>query len=263
MWKSLRQQACIKDRSYEVQDYRTYTFSAAEWVLYLLEGGILIYLLGKFFYDSVVAMACLSPLMIVFLKYQKSMLCHKQKYDLRMQFKDAVVAVATNQKAGYSVENAFREAYTDMRMLYGDKSIICKELQHIIRGLENNVVLEKMLLSLGVRSDLEDIREFAEVFAIAKRNGGNLTGVISTTAGVIEEKTEVEQEIKVMISAKKMESNIMSVIPFLIIFYMDATSDGFFDCLYHNVTGIAVMSICLAIYAAAFFLAQKIVKIEV
>ena len=66
-----------------------------------------------------------------------------------------------------------------------------------------------------------------------------------------------------MISAKKMEQKIMNFVPFLIIFYIGTTSRGFFDVLYHNLIGIAVMTVCLGFYGVAYLLSKRIVEIEV
>lgn len=244
-------------------DYSNYHFSFSEWILVLLEGVLLLGLTGYCFYDSLIASICLSPLLIFFIKYKEKQMGEKRRQTLRIQFKDAVLAVSANQKAGYSVENAFKEAYSDMKSLYGEESLICRELIYLIRGVRNNITIEKLLLFLGERSEISDIREFGEVFAIAKRSGGNLSRVIEMTATTIEEKIDVEQEIRVMISAKQMEANIMSVIPFLLILYMDATSAGFFDVLYHNILGVVIMSVCLGVYVISFLLMQKIMNIRV
>lgn len=61
-----------------------------------------------------------------------------------------------------------------MELLYGADSPICLEVRHMVRGLENNVILEKLLFDLGVRSRLPDIMQFADVFLIAKRSGAIL-----------------------------------------------------------------------------------------
>lgn len=244
-------------------DYSHYHFTAGEWGLVLLEGMLLLGLIGYCFYDSFWVCICLSPGLVFFFKYMEKKMGEKQRQTLRLQFKDAVIAVSVNQKAGYSVENAFKEAYSDMKMLYGENSLICRELLYLIRGISNNITIEKLLLYLGDRSEISDIREFGEIFAIAKRSGGNLSQVIEMTATTIEEKIDVEQEIKVMISAKQMEANIMSVIPFMIILYMDATSDGFFDVLYHNALGVIIMTVCLSVYIISFLLMQKIINIHV
>ena len=180
-----------------------------------------------------------------------------------MQFKDMILSVAANQRAGYSIENAFRESYRDMEMLYGAKGLICMEIKHIMVGLDNNVVLEKLLYELGRRSHEPDIMQFADIFFIAKISGGNMPDILAKTASVIEQKMETDREIQLMVSAKKMEQKIMNAVPFLIMFYVSSTSKGFFDVLYHNLAGIVIMTVCLGFYGAAYRLSRRIVEIEV
>ncbi len=245
------------------QDYNEYHFSGKEWVFYLLQGLLLSAVISWFFYQSWIAFIVFMPLALFYMKGKRKELAKKQRQDLSVQFKDMVLSVAANQKAGYSVENAFCEAYKDMNLLYGEGSLICREIKYIILGLENNVVLEKMLYNLGVRSHQPDIMQFADVFVIAKRSGGNMTEILTKTAAVTEQKIETDKEIQLMISSKKMEQKIMNAVPFLIIFYISATSKGFFDSLYHNTAGILIMTVCLAVYITAFLLSKRMVEIEV
>ena len=90
-----------------------------------------------------------------------------------------------------------------------------------------------------------------------------MTDILAKTAAVIEQKTETDKEIQLMISSRKMEQKIMNMVPFLIIFYVGSTSKGFFDVLYHNVLGIVIMTVCLGFYMAAYMLSERIVDIEV
>ena len=250
-------------KNYSPPDYNEYRFEAKEQALYVAEGLLLVALIAYFFYRSWIACIGLMPVLFLFLREKKKELAKKQRQDLSVQFKDLILTVSANQKAGYSIENAFRESYRDMAMLYGEEAIICKELRHIIAGLDNNVVLEQLLYNLGMRSGLPDVVQFADVFLIAKRSGGSMTDILSKTAAVIEQKTETDKEIQLMISAKKMEQKIMNMVPFLIIIYVGSTSKGFFDVLYHNLIGVIVMTVCLGFYLAAYLLSRRIVDIEV
>lgn len=272
MKKNLKRQALNKESAYyeahrlpisRLTDYAEYKLSGKEWLWYGLQGVFVTALIGYFFYHSVLAFLFLSPLILFFVKEKSKELAKKRRQELNLQFKDAILSVSANQKAGYSVENAFREAYGDMALLYGDESCICKELRYITQSLDNNVVLEKLLFNLGVRSHMQDIMQFADVFWIAKRSGGNMTEILSETASTIEQKLDVDQEIQVLISAKKMEQKIMNMVPFLIISYISLTSKGFFDTLYHNLVGILIMTVCLLIYLAAYKLSRQMVEIEV
>ncbi len=233
-----------------------------DWKDWLAGMGI-VAVIGFFFYRSLWSLPFLAP---VFLLYQREAAKDKEQKRRRetaIQFKDAILSVSANQKAGYSVENAFRQAYGDMVLLYGKDSGICREWYAIVSGLGSNMVLEDMMYGFGKRSGVEEIMEFAQVFAAAKRNGGNLTEVIERSASVIEDKVETEKEIQIVISARKLEQRIMNVVPFGILLYISAASKGFFDVLYHNPAGVLVMTVCLAVYMAAVLLSRKIVNIEV
>lgn len=249
--------------NYSLQDYGIYRFSVREWVMYVAEGIALAGVFSYFFYRSIIAFFLFLLAIPWFIKEKKKSLVKSRNMDLSMQFKDMILSVSANLKAGYSGENAFREAYNDMLLLYGEESVICKELRHITAGLNNNQVLEKMLYSLGERSHVSDIMQFSEVFLIAKRSGGNMTDILSKTAETIEEKIETDKEIQLMLSAKKMEQKIMNLIPFGIISYIELTSKGFFDSLYHNVGGVIIMTGCMVVYVISFLISRRIVEIEV
>ena len=77
------------------------------------------------------------------------------------------------------------------------------------------------------------------------------------------EKIDVEREIHTVISAKKMELRIMSVIPFAMIVYLRLSFPEFLSVLYGNVAGIIIMSVCLAIYLVSYEVGKRIVEIEV
>ena len=229
----------------------------------LLQGVGIAILFGRMFYDSWIAVVLLLPLVIPWFFYKKKMEKMRRVRVLGIQFRDAIASVLTSLKAGYSIENAFREAGKDMELLYGKKSLICLELKRIYKGLGNNIPLEKLIGRLGKESGNADIEEFAEVFAVAKRSGGNMTDIIGRTISVISRKMDVEKDIDGLISSQRLEAGIMNVVPFFIIFYISITSNGFFDPLYHNVVGVILMTICMVVYFAAYLLSQKIVNITI
>ncbi|MBQ7679603.1 MAG: type II secretion system F family protein [Butyrivibrio sp.] len=229
----------------------------------LLRGALLPVLFGRLFYGSWIAVALLSPMVIPWFVHQQG-LAHRQACrELGIQFRDAIMSVSTAQKAGYSIENAFIEAERDMRLLYGAASPICKELRRIQAGLGNNIPLEQLLEELGVRSGNRDIADFAAVFAVAKRSGGQMTQTIERTIEVIGQRMEVEKEIDVMVSGKRMEAKVMEIVPFGIMLYVGAANPGFFAPLYGSLFGIVAMTGCMVVYVVACLMAERIVSIEV
>ena len=229
----------------------------------LAKGIGIVLLLGRLFYDSWIAVPVLAPLLIPFLKRERRMLQSKRRRMLGIGFKDAIRSVAASQRAGYSVENAFLEARSDMATLYGKDSLICRELDVIAKGIKNALTLEDMLQTFAQRTKHPDILEFADIFRVAKRGGGNMTQVIADTVKIISDKAEAERQIGVIIAAKRMESRLMEAVPLLIILYIGLTNRGFFEPLYHNVAGVIIMTIALLVYLAAYLMIESIIDIEV
>lgn len=180
-----------------------------------------------------------------------------------VQFKDALTFINASLQAGYSLENSFGEAYREICRYHGTQSMIANELQLIKKGIQNGQPIEILVLDFGNRSEIEEITDFSTVLAMAKRSGGNINEIIQKSIGVIEEKLDTRQEIDTLLSGKKLEVKIMTMIPFFIILYMDITSKGYFEPLYQTIGGNILMTICLAVYLAAMGISQKIVNIDV
>ena len=244
-------------------DYRHYHFSKKETaenlLLFLALDGCISYL----FYRSVLVFVLGLFLVKRFFREREKDLCEKRKEKLAGEFLVAMQSVTTSLTAGYSVETAFEDALAELSGMYGEKDMILQEFRYIVSQLHMNRNLEELLTGLADRSGIEDIRNFAELFAVAKRSGGNLIAIIRSAVRNISRKEETRREIGTALSAKKMEQNMMSLIPCLILLYVQTVSPGFLDGMYHNIAGVTVMSLALAVYAFAYFWGKKIIAIEV
>ncbi len=245
----------------KLQDFR-FRLKTEE-IPFLLQGLGIVIALGRMFYDSYLAMVLLLPVAVLWIFIQRKAYKKKKCRMIGAAFRDLIYSVLTWLKAGYSIENAFAGARNDMILLHGKDSEIVLHLNKMLKGLKNNIPLEKLMVTMGKESENTDIQDFAAVFTVAKRSGGNMTEIIEGTIGVISQKIDIEKEIDVLVSAKRLEARIMYVVPFFIIFYISITSPGFFDVLYHNAFGVILMSVCLVIYIIAFILSERIVDIDV
>lgn len=215
------------------------------------------------FYRSVWGMVLYPMIQVIVSHKWKKNESAKRKKQIRSEFKDAMQSVTTALLAGYSMENAWKEAERELAELYQEKGILSEELSKMNAAVRMNQPIEQLMQKMAEETEVEDIQLFAEVFSFAKRGGGDFIHIIETTARHIREKIEVEQEMETAIAAKKMEQNIMSGIPFFILFYLDAASPGFLDLLYGNALGIAVMTLALVAYVGTLFLAEHILSMEV
>ena len=137
------------------------------------------------------------------------------------------------------------------------------ELEYFLKMLKCGRSLEAIINDFASRTGLEDVKDFAEIFSLAKRGGGNFNDIIARTVRIMKEKEETKRDIEVMLSGKKYEQKIMNVIPIGIVLYLRFSSGGFLDVLYHNGLGIAIMTICLLIYILSYAISERIINIHV
>lgn len=215
------------------------------------------------FYKSVYAFVLMIPAVIFYHRYHRRQVEKKYRQTLNSQFKDALLSLSSALRAGYSMENAVSECLEEMQRMYGIQSPIYREFLIIRNQMALGIPLETAFHDFAERSKTEDIQTFAAVFSIAKRTGGDLVEIILKTASDIASKIDTRSEIAVVIRSKKLEQNIMALMPPLIILYIDLSAGSILAPLYQNLLGRVIMTVCLAVYISACFLSRKIMKIEV
>lgn len=232
-------------------------------MMYSFQGFAVNGLFAYIFYRSMAVFLLFAPLAVLFPLMKRKEQKEKRQEQLNMEFKEGIMLLSSFLSAGYSIENAFAAAVRELRVLYGDEGIITKEFRHIESQIRMNRPVEQALSEFAGRSGLEDVKNFAEIFAVAKRSGGELVSIISHTAAIIRDKAKVRQEILTMTASKQFEQKIMNMIPFLIVFYIDMTSPGFFNIMYSTSIGRVLMTVCMIVYIGAFFIAKRIMRIEI
>lgn len=203
------------------------------------------------------------PVGICYPLFMRERLKVKRQEELQIQFKDAILAVSGCLNAGYSAENAFSEALKETDRVYGKESMMSREIRLLIHKTRLNRTVEDVLMDFAIRSGLEDVKSFADVFLAAKSSGGEMMKIISRTTDIISEKVRIKQDILTATAGRRMEQKIMNAVPFVIVFYMEVSSPGFFDVLYTTAAGRVIMTGCLLIYLGAIVWGQKILEIEV
>lgn len=244
-------------------DYRSYSMGFRENVRCILVGTFISGIIAWLFYRSGFGMLLCPILCICYRKRYRKEQIQKQKETLLQEFKDGMQAVSSALLAGYSMENAWREAEKELLKLHGENSLMYVEVHQMNAAVQMNEPLEKMLADFAGRSACEEIESFSEVFVFAKRSGGDFAKIIRTTVTKLVGRIEVEREIATVLAGKKMEGKIMNVMPIFILGYLTLTSGDFLAVLYGNVLGVIIMSAALGIYALAFYMSERILDIKV
>ncbi len=244
-------------------DYRKYPLSFWEkvkvWGLSITLAGAAAYL----FFNHWIVMLTVPLFYFVLRKRKISECLEKQQKELAGQFQDSMQSVSNSLLAGYSLENAFLEAEKEMVQQHGKNSMIVQELHQINQSAALNRPIEELVENFALRTGNEDIICFGEVLAYAKRSGGNYVKIIDATTNRMQEKLEIEQEIKVLVASKKLEQKVMNIMPLFILIFLRFSSGDYLSVLYQSPAGHLFMLICLGIYIAAMLFSEQIIKIRI
>ena len=214
-------------------------------------------------FDSVWSMLFFPIVIWLIYRREKTKIIVERKEKLTMEFMDMLKNISSNLLAGYSLENSWIEAEKEIALLYGERSNMYLELKEMNRQISINQPIEKTLEEFALRTGVDDIQNFSDIFSFAKRSGGKFVEIIENTTYRMWDKFETKREIQVAVSAKKLEQKAMDVIPIFILFYLKLASYDYLSALYGNMFGTVFMSICLAIYAAAVFIAERMLDIKI
>lgn len=244
-------------------DYGRYECSIKERLQCLLISVGVSGILAWLFYRSWWGMLLFPMVCIWYTRSYRKRQIKRRKERLLYEFKDTMQALSSALLAGYSMENAWRDTERELRELYGEQSVMLPEVQRMNAAVRMNEPIEQVLSEFAGRSSCEEIENFAEIFAFAKRSGGDFAKIIRTTVKELTGKIEVEQEIATILAGKKLEGRVMNLMPLLILAYMTVTAGDFLDVLYGNALGICIMTVVLVGYALALKLSAWILDIRI
>lgn len=213
------------------------------------------------FYNSFLPVIVLLPGCIAFYKFVRNMLKQRRDNLLTLQFKDFLTSVSSLLSTGHSLENAIMEAKKELLSMHSD-CIMTRELDRMLGQLLIHIPPEAIFRDFARRTDIDEIKIFSQILSIAKQSGGDLIHIIFTTTGSISSRINIRLEIDTALSGKKFELYIMAVMPVVIMLYINLTQPGFFNPMYHNLVGIIIMTVCLAVYISAIAIAYRILAIE-
>ena len=224
--------------------------------------GIFLLILYVFYGTFIIAPVFL-PVWFLYMRDWIADTAGKKEQQFRMRFRDSIQEMSAVLKAGYSVENAIREVSRELIPLYDKDTRIRKEYNLMTHQIDMKIPAAEVLEKFAERTGQEDVEDFVNVFAAAKKSGGDSITIIRNSVRIISGKIDTEKEIQTMIASKKLEFDIMCAVPFVIILYMKLTFGEFLSVLYGNAAGMIIMTVCLCVYLAAYRIGRKIIRIEV
>ncbi|MFF2094282.1 type II secretion system F family protein [Paenibacillus sp. NPDC058174] len=246
-----------------LQDYDEYRLTIRQFVVSAAAGWCIVFAAIYLIYHSIFISIVLGCIGCCAPRLYKASLLRRRKERLKLQFKEALYSLTSSLAAGRSVENAFVATIDDLKLLYPDpRTELLREFMIVKHRLDHSEPLEHALRQFAERAHIDDITQFAEVFAVCKRSGGDLVEVMKRTSQTIGEKLEVQQEIAVMVAQKRFEARIMMVVPFAFLGFLSAAAPDYMAPLYGG-AGYVLLTAGMAVLGLCFWFIHKMMDIRV
>ena len=258
-----------------VDNYRVYYLTKKEQILYFILAFIIGAFVGYTFYGGIGKNEFGEPTIVtyvlnvfvsvvvgiaagkVFLPIRQKQILENRRKKLRHQFRDMLECFSTSLSAGKNVPDSFLSAYNDLSNQYEEGSFILNELSVLNTGIKFGVNAEDLMQDFGRRSGIPDIEDFANVFEISYRGGGNIKDVIRNTYEILSDKMQIEEEIETMITGSKSELNLLLVLPLGMVLLIKNSSPDF-AANFATPAGIASTTIALVFTVGAYLIGRKI-----
>lgn len=187
----------------------------------------------------------------------------KEKHLYEKGFQNLLQSMMTSLQAGYSLNNSCRIALKELEELYQDQNNpMLRQMRRIIQGLDLHITLEQLFMEFAESTGLEEAKQFAVVIEIVRSTGGNMVEILKRTMQHLKYKMDTEEEIRVLLSGKLFEKNIMLSMPFFILLYLRLANPKYVECFYNTILGHLVMSGMIGITVFCFFWSEKIMNIR-
>lgn len=219
---------------------------------------------------SYVFYASFIPLLLYPLAYLRAekaycnYLADRRKNALLLQFRDLLYSLSASLATGRHMEEALRESEENLLDIYGSESDLLGEIRNMLRKIKETGDSDLTVIEdFARRAALEDIEDFTEVFRACRETGGNLVVAVNKAAAIIGEKINIEREIKTMVTQKKYEGRIITMMPVVIILFLQMMSPDYLEVMYTTAAGRILMSLALGAIVFAYWMIERITDIEV
>lgn len=188
---------------------------------------------------------------------QKEIVRQRHKEEFRLCL-DMMIPVL---RSGRSVEGAI-DALLAQDLDRNESPWIYAEMEKIQNGIRLSRPIEDCFMELGKRSGIQDAEDFADILSVSKRSDGNIVRIMDRTSRIMREKTEAEEELRVILARRKMEQGILELMPAGIYLLLRIISPEYIQVLYTTAAGRGVFAVCIGLTAFSWYLSGRLTRVQ-
>jgi len=224
--------------------------------------GLMYSIAAYFLYKNYLVSILIFSIFFIIRMLNKAYFIKKEKKIILLNFYDFLICLTYQFNYVSNYYNGFKQAYEDYIKIYGENTFsnILKQAINVKSISQDD---KSYLIYIKDAINIEEVSDFITSTLICLNMGNDISNNIKNSLLVIKEKIETEQNIAILITQKKTEQVIVSIIPFVIIAIFSLTASDYLNVMYTTSIGKIVMTIAGALFIIQKMIGDKIVNIEV
>lgn len=179
----------------------------------------------------------------------------RQKFEI--QLLDSLLILSGSLKAGLSLLQSLEVLVEDTA------PPLSQEFGLVLKEVKMGMSLEESLRRLSKRMPSEELTMLVSSILVAQETGGDITKVFSRLAVTMRNNRKLKDNIKTLTMQGKMQGIIMSILPFIFIWWVMTFNRQHFDIMLESETGRILLIVAGALQVLGLFLIYKFSIIKV
>ncbi len=224
--------------------------------------GLMGFIAGYLLYKSVLLCIPIAALFLIYAFFNKSGMKERQSSLMAIGFRDFLICLEPILRTSENFSTAFNAAVVDYEKMHGD-DLLLPILKSGTARFRINDREGDVLHHIAALTDIEDAYLFAGSLESSEVTGISTIDITGHTLGIITEKIRMRNELMLLLSGKRFEHILVSVIPAVILVVLSAGADSYLSPLYETGAGRGVMTAAGIIFSASWYAGKIITAIEV
>ncbi|MBN1623770.1 MAG: hypothetical protein JW903_05340 [Clostridia bacterium] len=165
-------------------------------------------------------------------------------------------------KSSENFSSAYFRAVADYEKMHGEDVLLLVLKSGAARFRINNSAGD-VLNHIAEKTDIEDAYLFAGSIESSEETGISVIDITNHTIGIITEKIQLKNELLMILSGKRFEHILVSIIPAAILVLLSVGAGSYLSPLYETIAGKIVMTVAGIIFCASWYTGKQITSIEV
>ena len=173
------------------------------------------------------------------------------------QLMDALILLSNSLRSGMDIVQGFELVSHDMLPPIAD------EFGLVVKNYQLGTPFEQALDGLTQRVDSHMLDYVVKAIIIQRQVGGNLTVIFARLVENIREESKLEEKLQAMTAQQKIQSIVVSVMPFVMVMVMFLFNPSQMISFYTSIAGICVFFFCCIWISIGMAILRKIGDVRV